>query len=156
MRQQTQINVNLDGLNKLTKDCKDTYARVGVLGNGAVRSGDQNISNYELALIHEFGTLDGKIPARSFLRMPVERNKKELLNFAEKNADKLLNDDVRPFFEKLGAWGQGIVQQAFDSDGFGQWPPNKQSTIDAKGGKDTPLIDTGNLRKSVSYDVKVK
>lgn len=157
MRKQTVISVNLDGLNKLTKDCKNTHARVGVLAGNAVRPGAQDVSNYDLALIHEFGTLDGKIPPRSFLRMPVESNGKELVRFAEKNSDVLLKDgNVKRFFEKIGAWGQGIVQQAFDTGGFGKWAPNAPSTIDAKGGKDSPLIDTGALRKSISYDVQTK
>jgi hypothetical protein len=157
MRKQTVISVNLDGLNKLTKDCKNTHARVGVLAGDNIRPGGADVSNYDLALIHEFGTLDGKIPARSWARMPIESNGKELVRFAEKNSDLLLKDgNVKAFFDKIGAWGLGIIRQAFATQGFGKWADNAPSTIAAKGGKDSPLIHTRAFEKSMSWDVQQK
>lgn len=154
-RKQTRISVNIDGLKDFVSKARGTYARVGILGSSAVRAGDGEVSNYDLALIHIFGTLDGKIPPRDFLRFPIEYKDKELLAFMEKRADILLKDgDAERFFRAVGAFGQGVVQEAFATGGFGQWPPNAPSTIAAKGGKDSPLIDTGALRKAVSCDVR--
>lgn len=147
--------MNIDGLKDFVAKAKGTYARVGILGSSAVRAGDGQVSNYDLTLIHIFGTLDGRIQPRDFLRFPIEHKGKDLLNFMEKRADILMKDgDAVRFFKAVGAFGQGIVQQAFDTGGFGQWAPNAPSTIAAKGGKDSPLIDTAALRKAVSYDVR--
>lgn len=153
---QTQININLGALKKLTKACKDTYARVGVLGGGNLRKGDTGVSNYDLAIIHEFGSPKNNIPVRSFLKMPIETKKNDVLKLAEKNADLLLQtQDVIGFFKKLGVEGQRIVQEAFATGGFGKWAKNKPSTIAAKG-SDSPLIDTSQLRRSISWDIKEK
>lgn len=171
MRKQTVISVNLDGLNKLTKDCKNTHARVGVLAGNNIRPGGDDVSNYDLALIHEFGTLDDRTPARSFLRMPIESHGKELVKFAEKNSDLLLKDgNVLAFFNKLGAWGRGIILQAFATGGFGKWSPKAEITLNGgwmnrngksffvKGnpGKTSPLIVSGELERSISWDVQQK
>lgn len=153
---QTQININLDKLNKLTKACKNTYARVGVLAGGNLRKEKDHITNYELAIIHEFGSPKSNIPARSFLKMPIETKKKDVMTIAERNVDLLLNtQDVIGFFKKLGVEGQRIIQLAFDTGGFGKWAKNKPSTIAAKG-SDSPLVDTSALRKSISWDIKEK
>lgn len=146
--------MNIDGLKNFVSKARGTYARVGILGSGAMRADAGQVSNYDLALIHEFGTLDGKIPHRSFLRLPIEYKGKDIMAFMEKRAGVLLKDgDAVRFFGAVGAFGQGIVQEAFATGGFGQWAPNAPSTIAAKGGKDSPLIDTSALRKAVSYDV---
>ena len=56
----------------------------------------------------------------------------------------------------LGLKGEAIVQSAFDSQGFGQWPSNiSEQYVDLKG-SDTPLIDTGVLRNSISSEVYKK
>ena len=45
------------------------------------------------------------------------------------------------------------IQEAFDTEGFGEWTPNSPATIRAKG-SEMPLIDTGNLRNSITYKVE--
>lgn len=51
---------------------------------------------------------------------------------------------------KAGMLGQNVVRRYFVEDNG--WPPNAPSTI-AQKGSDRPLIDTGELRKSVAYVV---
>jgi len=149
---QTKINFNLDGLEDIQKQVKGYVARVGVLSKDVNRTGEDGISNPELGVIHEFG--NDKVPVRSFLRMPIETHKKEILKamggtmmrraFAEKDYTKM--------FKLLGEKGRSIVIQAFETGGFGQWPDIAQSTKDAKGSS-AILVDTAQLKNAISADV---
>lgn len=146
----TQIHVDISKLKDLAAKAKSSYARVGVLGGKAKRSDD--INNYELAIVHEFGT--DTIPPRSWGRMPIESKKKDITSFVNKNLDILIAGNISKFFNNLGAYGLSIIQDAFATRGFGKWAKNAPATIQAKG-SDSPLIDTGAFRKSMSWDIKV-
>lgn len=99
------------------------------------------------------------IPVRSFLKTPLE-DKKRLL----KNITKNINfDDLIEYVEKTGDLeslaviiGSGAVEtinEAFDTDGFGNWKPNSPFTIEHKNGKEKPLQNTGDLRRKITYEV---
>ena len=62
---------------------------------------------------------------------------------------------IKEVFVKIGIIAEGVVQEAFSTRGFGKWAPNSEMTI-AQKGSDSPLIDTAQLRKSISSDVKEK
>ena len=98
------------------------------------------------------------IPARSFLRLPLEQKKKLLKNIT-KNIDF---EELIAYLEKTGDLeslaiiiGSGAVEtinEAFETEGFGQWQPDNPYTTERKGsGK--PLQDTGKLKQSISYEV---
>ena len=101
------------------------------------------------------------IPARSWLVMPLTR-KNELLKKLRKKlgAD---NWQIKQYFEKnadfyslailLGVSAVEQIQEAFDTEGFGEWAPNSPYTIQRKGSS-MPLIDKGALRKKVTYEVE--
>ena len=57
--------------------------------------------------------------------------------------------------KKTGMFVQNKVRSWF-TDSRNGWPPNAPSTIKAKKGKSNPLIDTGELRKSITYVVSNK
>lgn len=149
---QTKINFNLDGLEEIQKQVKGYKARVGILGSDINRKDATGIINSEIGVIHEFG--NQKLPARSFLRMPIMTHKKEILKsmggtmmrraFAQK--------DYMKMFKLLGEKGRSIVIQAFETGGFGQWPDIAQSTKDAKGSSGI-LLDTLQLKNAISSDV---
>ncbi len=112
----------------------------------------------ELGAIHEYGAPESGIPQRSFLRVPLAAKGKELiasisndLKFSKIDTDKALG--------KLGARGQSVVLEAFNTQGIGKWAPLKPSTINARkkgtgGGSNKPLIDTGQLRHSITFEVR--
>jgi hypothetical protein len=92
-------------------------------------------------------------PARSFLLMPIVTELPSLL--AKEN--KALSEDVvtespKLVLEKIGFLAEAAIQDAFDTGGFGTWPPNSEKTIDWKG-SDKPLIDSEQLRHSISSRV---
>lgn len=130
------------------------YAKVGILGNQNFRTGP--MGNAELGLIQEFGTADGKIPPRSFLRMPLEQDAKNiaksLMNKRQKIEQAIADGDENYVIEQLGIAGEASVQRAFSTGGFGQWQGNAESTKERKGSS-SPLIDTGELRESITSEV---
>lgn len=158
MAKQTKITVNLQGLEDFkTKIGKSYKARVGILGSKAAESHGDGIDNATLGVIQMFGSITNHIPPRDFLVMPIERNKREILKTM--NSQSVRNafeaGDYKKVFSLLGASAVDYVQQAFESGGFGQWPPHAPSTV-AKYGAHALLILSGQLRRAITNDVVKK
>ena len=174
----TEVRLNLSGLEDMKRAVGDTYrARVGVLGGDARQDahlqnqkfknntaatrrtpgGQTDISNAELMLLMVFGVLSRNIPARDPLFTPIIKHRRELIQSLGSGSMRAAfkAGDYEKMFKLLGIAGEAIVQQAFETSGDGTWPPNAPSTIAAKGSSQ-PLIDTAQLRKSVSSDVVKK
>lgn len=179
MVQQTRVGINLDGLDEMIRGFGGNfYTRVGVIGGDAGKPHPQaktvhqksgktkrvadkaapaTMTNAEIGVIHEFGSVSGKIPARSWARFPLEFKAKEFLRFLGSSTIKgyVEKGQIKKVFQAMGVEAEGIIQDAFSSGGFGHWQKNAQSTIDAKGSS-APLIDIGEFRKSISSDVVEK
>jgi hypothetical protein len=67
------VAVNMKGMDVLQAHLRaGTYARVGVVGDTAKRTGESyNMTNAEIGLINEVGSMEKNIPARSWLRIPL-------------------------------------------------------------------------------------
>lgn len=152
------IKINIDDkyLKVLEKKLlQDNYiTKVGVIGSGKYENG-QTIAS--VGLTQELGSITKNIPARSFLKKPLQRHLKERII----NSKKLLNslfDEKEPLktsYEYLGGIGQVISQESFDNKGDGTWAPNAPATI-AKKGVNNPLIDQRILSKAITYEVVEK
>ena len=107
------------------------------------------------------------IPARSWLQKPIERSadlRKKIRQKAE-----LTKDEISLAEEFISEYGESgilkelayavatsaleIIDEAFESSGFGEWQPNSTLTIREKGSA-KPLIDEGRLRSAVTYDIE--
>lgn len=104
----------------------------------------------DVATWNEFGA--GSIPERSFLRAWFDENQeriKEVIKrlLADVIAGKI-SEDVA--LERLGLWMQADIQKRIAQ---GIPPPNAASTIAAKGSS-VPLVDTGQLRSAITFEVK--
>jgi len=156
------VKVDKSGLNKLKKQLKGMgYVKVGVLASGdaqklavdelGVPSG---VTMAEIAAINEFGTLDGTIPARSMIRMPLETKAPDIYKSMKgKTAQNFIaNGETDKLLGLLGVQGEIAIQDAFDTRGFGGWAANAPYTI-AKKGSSAPLIDTSEFRKSFTSEV---
>ena len=153
---QTVIRYNLKGLEKLQAQVGDAYrARVGILGSHAARTEPgATLDNATLGIIQMFGSLTKKIPARDFLVMPVQMHSKEIVQEMGKSSVQkaIAAGDYRKVYGLLGAAALKWVLAAFETSGFGQWPPNSPSTIKQKK-SDRPLINQGELRRAQTFDV---
>jgi hypothetical protein len=141
------------------------------------RHGDASLNNPTLGLIHEFGTKQvvestpsgetgpgavatfehvthHAIPARSFLRMPLMTRLQTRIDEIGRGVWRaiVLKRGMLPALATLGTVARNLVDAAFASGGFGQWAPNTPATIRRKGSS-APLIDSAQLRKSVTYQV---
>jgi hypothetical protein len=152
---ETKLRLNLDGLEAFKKGFGASYrTRVGVLGEKAART-QGGISNAELGVIQMFGSYTKGIPPRDFLLMPLERNRKEIIKQMNGSSEVRVAVDKKNYrrvFQLLGLKAEQYINAAFTTGGFGQWPPNAPATVAAKGSS-SPLIDTGELRRSISSDV---
>ena len=160
---QNEIKLNLKGmdhLNALLKSVGAKYIKVGILGTTNQRPTGE-MSNAEIGFIQEFGRYEKpRIEARSFLRMPLREHLMEKLEksktFKKENVEKAIatgNGDK--LTKQLGALGEQVVFEAFETSGWGKWKPNAPFTVAMKG-SDKPLIDTGELRKSITSQVVKK
>lgn len=149
--------VEVKGLDKLLKALKGKMpvVRVGILSGDAARAGTAKgqSNNAEIGAFHEFGT--SRHPVRSFLRMPLSTLlTKRLESSGLLNRDVLkevmAQGSVIPWLKKVAIISEGIVADAFDSDGFGTWPPSDMS----KKKNHQTLVETQQLRNSITSDIK--
>lgn len=150
----TSVKIDTSKLKKIKKAfSKGGYVKVGVLGNEASRE-SEGVNNAELGMIHEFGSLSKNIPPRSFLRMPLETKKNDLGEVGSSKifSTAIANGDIELALQLIGIKGEEIVNEAFTSSGFGQWAPNAPTTVREKGSS-RPLINTGQLRRSITSEV---
>jgi len=154
-------NFDLSALKQFATDLTKKYrVQVGIFGNKDARKQGESTNAY-LGSIHEFGWPPSGIPPRSFLRMPLSVKSKEILAQAA-GADltrALLRGDLKLVMKRLGVACEKVVQEAFATRGFGTWRPDKPATVRRKHnapGDDSPLIDTGQLRRSITSRVVEK
>lgn len=138
--------------------------RVGVIGSkAAVKRKDgehQGLTNAEIGFINEFGKMTGKhrIQPRSFIFMPLRLYLNDYLKKHQSTSKAefekaVQNGKAEGFAKKVGLVAEECIQDAFATRGFGNWEPNAAYTVALKG-SDSPLIDTGELRRSISSEVK--
>ena len=134
------------------EQAKRSTVKVGILSSSIhVYPDGETVA--EVGAQHEYGTED--VPRRSFLRAPFYYKQEEMesaietqfKSIAEKGKDSSLALNL------IGVTAQTIVQDAFITQGYGEWQPNSQRTIEEKGSSQ-PLIDTGALRQSITYGVE--
>lgn len=102
------------------------------------------------AIWNHYGTSRG-IPSRPFLLNAMRKNRKKYLTAMKTSAAKILRGEtlVVTIVRKLGILAQGDVQNEITNL---RSPANARATIVAKGSSN-PLIDTGEMRKAVTYKV---
>lgn len=108
----------------------------------------------EVGAVHEFGV--GRVPQRSFLRSTIFENKRKYRDFIAALAKKMAKGT--PASTAMGLLGtkvQSDVQAKFtDND----WPPLSEKAAAGRRNKNkgsiTPLVDTGHLRQSITYEVR--
>lgn len=147
------VKSDFNGLNEFIKGLQSGFVvDVGIMGNKAGRKDEKGLTNADVGFVHEFGT--SKIPKRSFLRMPIFLHAEEILEQVKKAGalKKLAAGKMVEVLADIGIACEATILQAFASSGWGSWAANHPSTIKRKGSS-SPLIDTGQLRRSISSHV---
>ena len=142
----------ITGGKKLAKFLKDAKAAKGA---GSIEAGFYKTAKYDdgtpvtnVAAWQEFGTT--RIPERPFFRQAIKRMPDSLLPILKQDIDPKKMVIERPTAERLGQTMQGEIQQSIVRL---REPANAASTKRRKKGKSNPLIDTGFLLGSATYQV---
>ncbi len=107
-----------------------------------------------VATAHEFGT--DTIPQRSFIRGWVDENKSVIKSTIKRGERAVANGRVtqKVALNRIGLWAVGQIQTRI-ARGI---PPElaeetkRRKEVNGKSG-DTPLIDTGQLRSAITFEV---
>ncbi|MFC0227409.1 hypothetical protein [Serratia aquatilis] len=105
-----------------------------------------------IAAVQEFGSADGRIPERSFLRVPLRRNQDNIKKAFRVLSARVVRDEITAFqmLDQIGARAAGYCKEAIET---GIPPANAPSTIKRKGSA-TPLIDRGILKEAITHIVE--
>lgn len=142
-----RVKLELDKLAKINS--KPSRVRVGIPDDSITYP--DGTSLLLVAIVQEFGTFDGRIPERSFLRAMIVENKNFFKKFWDKHAEAILTGKVDPklVLELLGQMAEAKAKEKVVSLSD---PANAPSTVRAKGSSN-PLVDTGLLLGSIRYEV---
>lgn len=107
-----------------------------------------------IAAVHEFGSPEHNIPERSFLRGGIRRGTPKFHAVNVDSLKRVVNGEmtVDQAVNKLGVVAVGEVKREFT---VGKFVPLKPATIKRKGSS-RPLVDTGQLRQSITYVLEGK
>lgn len=120
---------------------------VGIQGvEAAAPEGESQLTVAEVANRHEFGI---GVPERSWLRAWFDERRGEI----ERDLSRVMrrvSEGRLTLDQGLNLLGQKYQAQIQERISNGIPPPNSDATIAAKGSS-TPLIDTGQMRSSITY-----
>lgn len=110
------------------------------------------VSVIEVAAWNQYGTKS--IPSRPFLTASREQMIKTTAALRQKILEQVNNDQSCPdeVFDQIGAMCASVVKNTITA---WQDPPNSPATVKAKG-VNNPLVDTGLMRQSVTWEVRKK
>lgn len=163
-----RINIveEADKFNRLMKAIDEMLHNevyVGIADDTTEREADKmGITNAELLFIHTNGSPVNNIPPRPVIEPAISNDKERLADMMKKAAQLFMagrDEEAIKQLQRVGMRGQNVSRQWFVDEKNG-WPPNAPAVREAKirkGSTDPkPLIDTGELRKSITYFVKTK
>jgi len=119
---------------------------------------DEGYSMAEIGALHEFGSLDGHVPERKWLRSAVDHFRSAITERYVKLWERIMRGnyvDVDEGFNRIGMFGVSRIREYIRKVGPGIWRPLSAFTI-ARKLSDRPLINTGQLMQSITYIVTGK
>lgn len=159
------------GWNKIKEQmrlAKKSFVNVGVLSDAGKyqphsdlktkRTHYSSANIADVATFNEFGHLvrGGSyfVVPRPFMRTSYDEGMATLMPFIAFNFGKIMDGKLttEQALKKIGTFHKGQIQKKIAS---GPWAPNAPSTIKSKRSK-KPLIDSGQMRQSISFEVKLK
>lgn len=146
------LNTQLDmsGLDEVYKAAEElqrkVHAGVFTTRNATIAAANEQ----ELGFTNDEGIF---VPSRSTVRLPLEMAEEQIRDRALAKLTEFTPVVSRETVEELGRQAVIAMEDAFDTQGYGQWQDNAAYTIRQKG-RNEPMVDTGELRKSYRYEVQ--
>ena len=133
----------------VTKSTGTHTLRVGVFADQPRTEGQ--LTNPEIATVHEYGSPAANIPERSFIRSTVDKNREAYNATVRKIAGLILDGkDTEP---ALNLFGMRVANDIKRTIQQGIPPPLQPETV-ARKGSTKPLVDTGQLLSSITWKVE--
>lgn len=156
-------------LDNLLKNMKSGSVKIGWFPS-ARYDDDKSTPVAQVAAVQEYGYPPKNIPARPFVRPAIENNQTKWKNIGERGLKAILKQKstAKAVLENIGITAVGDIQHAISQV---YSPVLKQRTIEARlarrnaqGGRRLtktqaqgiakPLIDTGHMQATVSYEIE--
>lgn len=146
----------------LKKTQKHSHVAVGILQD---ETHDEHFSMVDLAMVHEYGSSDGRIPQRSFIRSTCDAKRKEHLKIMQKLQSKIVKGSITTH-QALTQLGEVISKDMVQAINNGIEPDLAESTKKAKirslkkqkkelsGIGFKPLIESGDLKGHITHEVR--
>lgn len=153
------------GFKRLKKDIKKQNKAeilIGIFGgtsNPLRKTEAFTIPQY--AAVQEFGTRDGKIPARSFMRSTFDDNLRKYIRLIAKKEKMVVSGKIslRRMFNEIGIVISSDIKKKITR---GPFEPLSQATLKIRKSRvksglisSKPLIDTGTMRNAVLFELKI-
>lgn len=106
----------------------------------------------EVGVVNEFGSKDGRIPERSFIRSTADEERRKV-NRMIKRLRLAVLAGFMPAKKALGLIGVFMKGRIQNKIVMLKTPPNKPSTI-ARKGSSNPLVDKGQLGQKIDWKVQ--
>jgi len=136
-----------------TKLLKERIKTPGTVDVGVIDAGlheDSLLTVATIAYANEYGT--ETIPERSFFRSTIIEVKKGLIALQTKLMKQIVDGKISA--EKaLGLLGEFLSDAIRQKIVSLRTPPNAPATLKAKAPKTNPLVDSGQLKNSITYEV---
>lgn len=140
-----KINGGLDAVAKRVKT--PGTVDVGIIDAG--KHDDSDLTVASIGYAHEYGV---GVPERSFMRSTIREKKRATVKLQTKLLKKVQAGTMSQD-RALGILGdafRGWIEEKIESI---KTPPNAPSTLAMKAPKTNPLIDTGQLHTSITFEV---
>lgn len=145
----------LEEMRKRVEDAAKLFSKMPKITVGLPRDSTPYPDGTSVIMVgfwNEFGSMDGVVPARPWLRTGAAENKDKWIDMARRIVKKCIEQGKDPLnhFALLGLQMERDIKASIDE---GQWEPNQgqYAAWKAAHGKEKPLIVTGHLRASVRY-----
>lgn len=168
--EETNLKAYID-LRKSIRFINENYVLVGVPDETNGRDDSADVTNADLLFIHTNGSPVNNIPARPVIEPALYKDRDRITGMLKDSMQKSLEGnriEALDILRKIGIRAQNVCRAWFVDPDNG-WPPNSPRTAAAKIEKykkshkgkagnyePRPLIDTGELRKSITYVLSIK
>ena len=145
---------SVEELKKRLEEIANTRILVGIPQDNKEANSSKYATNAQKLYYNSKGSPARNIPPRPVIEPAIEDKFEVISNEIREGAIKGLEGDMQGFYdnyERAGLMAFTASVDWFDNP-KNNWKPNAESTIKAKG-SDSPLIDTGEMRKSITYAI---
>jgi len=146
------IDRGWNGIMRDLKNLDDSFTKVGVQQGETRQDGAETSDMVIVAAVNEFGTRT--IPERPFMRNAFDKNKGKIKKVQDELYSRILQNRISPR-QGLGLLGEAMERLTKKEITDLRTPPNAPATV-AKKGSSNPLIDTGQLRQSITHVETIK